>query len=168
MILIYAFSNRWGTNISTRTLIDLQDEYKNYTNIIFQKIISHPRSFFNEFIHNKLYTVIIGLGDFYYAFDKIRIEAQAQNLYGRHSIIPNASPTIDLDLPILDHIDPTQFIVTHNMGSANCNWIAYQTQSYINQKSLTCYHLFFHLPPKSNSLSLATNIKTLLSTNQII
>lgn len=184
MILIYAFSNQWGTNISTRTLIDLQSLLSSPSflkvhrspeegrgsggGFVFQKILSHPRSFFNEYVHNKLYSTIIGLGDFYYPFDKIRIESQAQNLYGRHSIIPHAPRIIDLDIPLFDHLDSSQFVITHNMGSYNCNWIAYQIQSYINQKNLTCYHLFFHLPPKNNSTDFAKSIANLLNDSQVL
>ena len=173
MILIYAFSNQWGTNISTRTLLELQglpslSKEGLGVDFIFQKILKYPHPFFNEYIRNKQYTAIIGLGDIYGDFDKIKIETQANNLYGRHSILPNAPSNINLDLPYFESIDNSKFYLSQNMGTYNCNWIAYQIQSYINQKSLTCYHLFFHLPPKSKAGDNAKSIADLLITNRVL
>ena len=168
MILIYAFSNRWGTNVSTRTLVDLQNELKIYSNIIFQKINSSPRIFFEEFVRNKQYSVIVGLGDYNSYFDRIRIETKAANLYWRHSIIPNAETEINLDIPLIDNLDTSVFCYGQKMGNSNCNWIAYQIQSYINQKKFTCYHLFFHLPSKTNSAINAQAIADLLICNDLL
>ncbi len=168
MILIYAFSNPWSTNISTRTLIDLQETLRSYPDIVFQKITKYPQPFFEEYIRNKLYTAIVGLGDYYGSFDKIKIESQASNLYGHHSIIPLAPSIIDLDLPFFKHIDRSQFFISSSMSPTYGNWLAYNIQSLINQKQLTTYHLFFHLPERSNSQNNATNIANLLITNQVL
>ncbi|MCL4384135.1 hypothetical protein M1116_01660 [Patescibacteria group bacterium] len=168
MIFVYAFSNQWGTNISLRTLIDLQDELKNYPEILYQKIDQYPQSFFDEFLRNKTYSAIIGLGDLTGSFDKIKIETQAANLYGRHSIIPLADPVLKLDLPLLEKVDRDTFIFGQNMGTYNCNWLAYQIQSLINQKKLTTLHLFFHLPRDSVSKNNAKGIANLLIENGVL
>lgn len=170
MILVYAFSNRWGTNISSLTLNELSPLLQGGTQggFVFQKILSFPNKFFEEYVHNKQYSAIIGLGDFNGDFDKIRIETQAQNLFGRHSIIQNGLTPIKLDLPLLENIDPSVFIYGQNMGNYHSNWIAFQIQSYINQKKLTCYHLFFHLPQKSNSSNNAHSLANLLIDHQVI
>ena len=94
MILIYAFSNQWGTNISRRTLLELQKlispfrqgemsrsdrgvlTSKNKLDIKFQLIHSYPQEFFIKYIQGNQYDFIIGLGD--HPSDKIRIETQTK------------------------------------------------------------------------------------------
>jgi len=126
--LVYAFSNQWSTNISVRTLLELQK--LNYKHTLFQKINFHPKSFFNKHILNKQYDYIIGLGDFFGNLSKIRLETKAKNLYGKHPISSNASFVLPLNTPSLSHFDNNNFILAQNMGSYNCNWIAYQTQLF--------------------------------------
>ena len=45
MILVYAFSNRWGTNIARRTLGELQKILVSREEINYQVILGHPRVF---------------------------------------------------------------------------------------------------------------------------
>ena len=168
MILIYAFSNRWGTNTSSRTMLALQEELKRYPDILYRKVYFNPKFLFNEYIHNKQYTAIVGIGDYNSTYDRIKIETLAANLYGRHSIIPNAPAEINLDIPLIDNLDTSIFCIGQKMGNSNCNLIAYQIQSYINQKTLTSYHLFFHLPNKTSSADNAKSIANLLITNRVL
>ena len=69
MILIYAFSNQWGTNISRRTLLELQKIIKN-PDVDFQIVYFHPRQFFKKYIDFHNYDLILGLGDLYGNFSK--------------------------------------------------------------------------------------------------
>jgi pyrrolidone-carboxylate peptidase len=165
--LIYAFSNRWSTNISARTLLDLQQR-SNYPNTIFQKIHGHPKSFFQKHILNKQYDCIIGLGDFFGNLQKIRLETLAKNLYGNRPISTNASFILPLNTPSLSHFDHNNFVLAQNMGSYNCNWIAYQTQLFLNSKDLDTKHLFFHLPKKQSSQIIANIIANFLNLNQVL
>lgn len=69
MILIYAFSNSWGTNISRRVLLDLQKKspfFKGRSGIAerdFKLIHGYPHQFFQKYIQNSHYDLIIGLGN---------------------------------------------------------------------------------------------------------
>lgn len=166
MILIYAFSNQWGTNISRRTLLELQKLLPK--NITYQLVKFHPRSFFNKYFKNNVYNLIIGLGDLYGNFHKIRIETQAKNNYQNEAIYPFSPILIDLNLPPVDNFDSQIFQISSNMGSYNCNYLAYQTQLNLDQRKLSTLHLFLHLPPKSNAHDLAVNIAKLLSDNSIL
>ncbi len=190
MILIYAFSNQWGTNISRRTLLELQKIYKNNISpfhqgemsqsgkgvlnskssqeIKFELIRFHPHQFFQKYIAHNQYDLIIGLGDQYGDFSKIRIETQAKNAYNNESIYPFSPILIDLSIPLIENYDSNYFAISSNMGTYNCNWIAYSTQLHINQKHLETKHLFLHLPKKSNASFLAFQIKNLLDFNNII
>src|SRR5574344_2028698 len=94
MILIYAFSNQWGTNISHRTLLELQKIYQNLP-IEFRLIYFHPKSFFQKYIARNQYDLIIGLGDMYGDFSKIRIETQAKNAYNNQPIYPFSPILLD-------------------------------------------------------------------------
>lgn len=174
-ILIYAFSNQWGTNISHRTLLELQKIFSSPScqrggqrEIEFQLIRFHPRQFFQKHINHYQYDLIIGLGDQYGDFSKIRIETQAKNAYNNESIYPFSPILIDLNIPLIENYDSNIFAISSNMGTYNCNWIAYSTQLYLDQKKLNTLHLFLHLPKKSNASFLASQIKSLLEINNII
>ncbi|MCX6726636.1 MAG: hypothetical protein NTY75_02345, partial [Candidatus Shapirobacteria bacterium] len=83
MILLYAFSNQWGANISRRTLSALQKIIIR-PDIIFHPVNSYPQEFFRKYIQGCLpcqgevaggrrgLSLIIGLGDSKYA-NKIHI-----------------------------------------------------------------------------------------------
>jgi len=166
-ILVYAFSNRWGTNISRRTLLELQKIYQNYP-VEFRLIYFHPKDFFQKYIARNQYDLIIGLGDMYGDFSKIRIETQAKNAYNNQPIYPFSPILLDLSLPNLDNFDSQFFAISSSMGSYNCNWMAYSTQLHIDQKHLDTKQIFLHLPKKSNASFIATQIKTLLTYNHLI
>ena len=167
MILIYGFSNQWGTNISHRTLLELQKIIQK-DNFEFRLIYFHPRQFFQKYISRNQYDLIIGLGDLYGNFNKIRIETQAKNVYGNQSIYPFSPIFLDLNLPNLDNFDSKYFTISSHMGTYNCNWIAYSTQLHIDQKHLKTQQIFLHLPKKSNATVLAFQIKNLLLLNNLI
>ena len=164
MILIYAFSDPWGTNISHRTLLELQKIIKT-PDIKFQLIRSYPQEFFRKYIQGNQYDLIIGLGDS--PCEKIRIETQTKNSYNDKSIYPFSPILIDLNLPNLENFDSNFFTISSNMGTYISNWIAYSIQLYLNQKSLSTYHIFFHLPKKANAAAVASRIKTLFESNNI-
>jgi len=168
MILIYAFSNQWGTNVSRRTISDLQKYLPQSLGINYQVIFGHPRSFANKYIKNNVYDLIIGLGDYFGDGEKIRIETVARNVYGKESIYPLAPIKIELNLPEIEMYEPTIFEITENMGSYNCNWIAFETQLIINKKQLKTKHLFLHLPKRTNSRLVAKNIANLIEANQML
>lgn len=170
MILIYAFSNPWGTNISRRTLLELQKILfpslsKEGSGVDFRVISSYPQQFFQKYIHNYNYDLIVGLGDG--VSDKIRIETQAKNAYNNKSIYPFSPILIDLSLPNIDNHDSTIFTISSNMGTYNCNWMAFSTQLYLDQKKLSTGHIFLHLPKKANAFFIASQIKILFESNQI-
>ena len=167
MNLIYAFSNRWGTNISSQTLLHLQ-KLMSSPDFNFQKICGHPKSFFQSHILNKQYNCIIGLDDFFGNLHKIRLETKAKNLYGSRPISTNASFLLPLNIPSLSHFDNNHFILAQNMGSYNCNWIAYQTQLFLNSRNLDTFHLFFHLPKRQSAQFLASAIADFLLSNQML
>ena len=163
-ILIYAFSNHWGTNISHRTLLELE---KMIPNVDFQLITWHPQSFFRKHIEFNNYSLIIGLGDGLRNLSKIKIETQAKNAYNDKEIYPFSPILLDLSMPAVDNYDSNFFQIGSNIGTHNCNWIAYRTQLHLNQKNLDTKHLFLHLPPHFNATLAATKIFDLLKDNQI-
>lgn len=168
MILIYAFSNQWGTNVSRRTLSELQKYLPKKLNINFQIIFGHPRSFANKYLQNDEYSLIIGLGDYWGQGEKIRIETIARNVYGKESIYPLAPIKIELSLPEIEMYEPNVFEITENMGTYNCNWIAFETQLLINKRNLKTKHLFLHLPKRGVAKFLAKNIADLTAANQML
>lgn len=190
MILIYAFSNQWGTNISHRTLLELQKLLSSPScerggqgeiglfptlsreglgeGLVFRLIRFHPRQFFQKYISRNQYNLIIGLGDLYGNFSKIRIETQAKNAYNDQPIYPFSPIFLDLNLPNLDNFDSNYFAISSRMGTYNCNWMAYSIQLYINQKHPDTKQIFLHLPKKSNATFLANQIKDLLQLNNLI
>jgi hypothetical protein len=110
MILIYAFSNQWGTNISHRTLLELQKTLS--SNINFRLIRFDFKSFFQKYISRNQYDLIIGLGDIYGNFSKIRIETQTKNAYNNQPIYPFSPILLDLNLPNLDNFDSNYFSIS--------------------------------------------------------
>ena len=168
-ILVYAFSNQWGTNISHRTLLELQKILKNNISPFeFRLIYFDPKSFFQKYIARNQYDLIIGLGDMYTDFSKIRIETQAKNAYNNQPIYPFSPILLDLSLPNLDNFDSQFFVISSSMGTYNSNWMAYSIQLYINQKQPNTTQIFLHLPKKSNAAFIANQIKELLKINKII
>lgn len=170
MILIYAFSNQWGTNISRLTAVALAKavSLSQTKNIDFRIINTYPQEFFKKYIEFNNYSLIIGLGDGPRFSSKIRIETQAKNAYNNHEIYPFSPIFIDLNLPNVDNYDPHHFQISSSMGTYNCNWLAYKTQLNINQKTQNTLHLFLHLPRSQNATLLAGYISDLLKNNSII
>jgi len=185
VILIYAFSNPWGTNISRRVLLELQKSLllalpapeglaplgsreRVGLGFDFQIIRFHPRDFYKKYIEHKIYSIIIGLGDGSKFISKIKIETRAKNVYLDKEIYPFSPIFLDLNLPVVDNFDSDFFQIGSNMGTYNCNYMAYQTQLYLNQKSPDTKHLFLHLPQKSNATDLASRILTFFSLNHLI
>ena len=175
MILIYAFSNQWGTNISHRVLLELQKNLNpvlskkgEWGKIDYQLIRFHPLSFFEKYIKRNNYDLIIGLGDFWGDINRIKMETQAFNKYGDNSIDAFSPITLELSLPPVDLIDPQKFIIGEHMGTYNCNWIAFQIQKEINSHCPQTSQLFFHLPKKAKADFLAADIITLLKNNNLI
>jgi len=179
MILIYAFSNRWSTNISRLVLSELQKAIKN-SDILFLPVNSYPQEFFRKHIQGCLpcqgevaegrrgLSLIIGLGDGSKFANKIHIETQAKNAYNDKEIYPFSPIFLDLNLPNIDIYDSNYFQISANMGTYNCNYLAYKTQLYLNQHSPETKHLFLHLPQKSNAHDLAVNIVKFLSENSLV
>lgn len=168
MILIYAFSNQWGTNISRRTLSDLEAYLGKSQKVAYQVIFGHPRTFINKYIRNDVYDLIVGLGDFYGEGNKIRIETVAKNVYGKETIYPLAPIKVELSLPEIEMYEPEFFEITENMGTYNCNLVAFEIQLVIDKKNLGTKNLFLHLPKRSNSRLIARNIANLIRANQMI
>lgn len=168
MILIYAFSNQWGTNVSRRTLSEIQRYLPKDLGINYQIIFGHPRTFINKFIRNDVYDLIVGLGDFYGEGEKIRIETIARNVYARETIYPLAPIKLELSLPEIEMYEPTVFEIGENMGTYNCNLIAFETQLILNNRKLKTKHLFLHLPKRAKTNFIARNITDLIEVNQMI
>lgn len=168
MILIYAFSNQWGTNVSRRTYSEIQKYLPPSLGINYKIIIGHPRSFANKYLRNNEYSLIIGLGDYWGEGEKIRIETVARNIYGKESIYPLAPIKIELSLPEIEMYEPNVFEITENIGTYNNNWIAFETQHIINRKKLNTKHLFLHLPKRGRAIFLAKNITDLIEVNQML
>ena len=160
MILIYAFANRWSTNISARVLLELQNQITS-SQYTFQKIYGHPKTFFQTHIYGKVYDKIIGLGDLYGNFTRVKLETMAKNQYGYKPISTNSPYQIPLNTGPLSYIP--DIIISKNMGNYNCNWIAYQTQLYINAHNLSTIHLFFHLPKKLSPIPTSLRIINLIT-----
>lgn len=167
MILIYAFTNQWGTNISRRVLLELKKTL-NHSNISYQLIYFHPRQFFQKYIRNNHYNLIIGLGDHSGQGNRIRLETQAKNNYLNQEIYPFSPILLDLNLPNVDIYDSNYFQIASNLGTYNCNWIAYSIQLHLNQHSPNTFQLFLHLPKKQNAALLSQQISRLLIDNHLL
>lgn len=167
MILLYAFSNHWGTNISRRTLLELKNLLNNL-DINYQLVSFHPQQFFHKYIEYNHYSLIIGLGDGSKFISKIKIETQAKNAYNDEPIYPFSPILLDLNLPPVEIYDPQNFAIGSNMGTFKSNYLAYSTQLYLNQHSPETLHLFLHLPQNQNATILAETIFGLIKNNHLI
>jgi hypothetical protein len=181
MILIYAFSNQWGTNISRRTLLELEKILKIKTSFFkggssrseqegfdFELIRFHPRSFYQKYIYRSHYDLIIGLGDYFGEISKIRIETKTFNKYGNENIDSFTPVSLEMSMPVLDLVDNSKFSVSEHMGTYNCNWIVFQIEKEITSRSVGTKQLFFHLPKKAKADYLAADIVNLLRVNKLI
>ena len=130
--------------------------------------VSYPQPFFHKYIEFNSYLLIVGLGDGPKYLSKIKIETQAKNAYNDREIYPFSPIFLDLSLPSVDNYDANYFQISSNMGTYNCNWLAYKTQLNINQRSLASNHLFLHLPHSQNASLLASKISDLLTLNHLI
>ncbi len=133
----------------------------------FQVIHGHPRQFFQKYIRNNQYDLIIGLGDYGGNLDRIRIETIATNRYGDHPIYEFSPYKLELSLPILDLVDPANFVISDFMGTYNCNYMTYSIQNHLNLHHLPTRQLFFHLPKRANSSNLSCHLFDLLTANKI-
>jgi len=167
-VLIYAFSNQWGTNISRRTLSELQRYLPQSLGINYQVIFGHPRSFVNKYIRNDEYDLIFGLGDYWGEGEKIRIETVAKNIYGKEPIYPLAPIKLELSLPEIEMYEPTVFEIAENMGTYNCNYVAFEIQLSINKRKLNTKQVFLHLPKRARAPLLAKYIADLIESNQML
>ena len=165
MILFYAFSNSWGTNISHRVLLDLSKRGISGT---FYPIHGYPHQFFQKYLKNSQYDFIVGLGDGGKFLSKIHIETLAKNSYLNHSINPLLPISLELSLPVIDLYDPQYFSISDKMGTYNCNYLAFLTQHQINTHSPSTRHLFLHLPPRQNAALLAQKIFDLILANHLL
>jgi len=168
MILIYAFSNRWATNVSRRTYTELMKILPPCQEGIKGGLVVLPKEFFHKYIEHNQYSLIIGLGDGPKFSDRIHIETQTKNSYNDQSIYPFSPIFLDLNLPNVDIYDSRFFKISSNMGTYNCNYLAYLTQLYIDQHSPSTLHLFLHLPPRFNANILAERISELLQNNHLL
>lgn len=168
MVLVYAFSNQWGTNTSRRVISELQKYLPPRIGFNYKVITGHPRSFFEKYIKNDKYRLIIGLWDFYGESSKIRIETVAKNVYGKESLSPLLPIKLELSLPEIDMYEPEFFEISEFMGTYNCNWIAFMIQSVIERKKLATKNLFLHLPKKAKSEIIAKKIFNLIEANEML
>lgn len=178
MILLYAFSNQWGTNISRQTLLHLQELLGPQPTISFQRLLFHPKNFYQNHIVNHQYSHIIGLGDYYGTADRIILETTAKNVYGAAPIHPLLPITIDLNVPpsLLQGRVPAGQVgfareslkISHNAGTYNCNWLMFNTQHYLNLHSPSTFHLFFHLPKMHRPSLLAGQLADILDSLGIL
>lgn len=173
MILIYAFCNQWGTNISRRVLSELEkclspSLSKEGIRVDFFPVYFHPKPFFHKYVEHNNYSLIIGLGDGSKWANKIHIETQAKNAYYDETIYPFSPIFLDLNLPVVDNYDSRYFQISSSMGTHNCNWLAFSTQLSLNQRSAETLHLFLHLPQKLNAAFLASQINKLIIDNNLL
>jgi pyrrolidone-carboxylate peptidase len=168
MILFYAFSNQWGTNVSRRVLLEIQKLLPQSNNLIFRSINFHPKSFYQKYIYRSHYDLIVGLGDYFGEISKIRIETKAFNKYGNENIDSFTPVSLEISMPVLDLVDNSKFSVSEHMGTYNCNWIVFQIEKEIISRSTETKQLFFHLPKKAKADCLAADIINLLQANLII
>lgn len=183
MILTYAFSNQWGTNISRRVLSELQKQFvgaplAGAQKVDFLPVFFHPKHFFNKYIKSfcppalsregDRGRVLIGLGDFFGNISHTRLETVCHNAYAQNAIYPFSPINLEISLPPLDNLDTRIFTVSEHMGKYNCNWIVYSTELWIRQHSPDTRQIFFHLPKSQNATLLATQIFDLLQNNHII
>jgi len=167
MILVYAFANQWGTNISRRVLAELE-KILGKNNINYQIVYFSPERFFNKNINGSNYNLMVGLGDFNGNIFKIRMETVAHNRFGEKSINPLSPYCLELSMPEMDIVDTRVFSVGENMGSFNCNFMAYKIQEMINSHQPNLKQLFFHIGKRSEAKIIAKNIADLLKNNNLM
>ncbi len=167
MILIYSFANSWGTNISRRVLAELE-RILGKEKINYQIVYFSPQKFFDKNINGGNYDLIVGLGDFSGNIYKIRMETVAHNRFGDKPINPLSPYCLELSMPEMDIVDSNVFGVGENMGSYNCNFMAYKIQDYINKHNLNLKQLFFHIGKMAEAKSVANNIADLLVVNKML
>jgi len=169
MILVYAFANNWGTNISRRVLAELEKILGSAKqNINFQIVYFSPQRFFDKNINGSNYDLIVGLGDFNGDIFKIRMETIAHNRFGDRSINPLSPYVLELSMPEMDIVDTNRFSVGENMGSYNCNFLAFKIQEMINNHKHNLKQLFFHIGKRAEAKMVAQNIADLLVNNKMV
>lgn len=166
MILVYAFSNQWGTNISRRVLSELE-LILGKNNINYQIVYFSPQRFFDKNINGSNYDLIVGLGDFNGDIYKIRMETVAHNRFGDKPISPLSPYVLELSMPEMDIVDSNIFSVGVNMGSYNCNFMAYKIQEMVNNRQPNLKQLFFHIGKRAEAKSVAKDIVELLINNKM-
>ncbi|MFA7301486.1 MAG: hypothetical protein WC069_04205 [Candidatus Shapirobacteria bacterium] len=167
MILVYAFSNQWGTNISRRVLAELE-KILGKDNINYQIVYFSPQRFFDKNIKGSNYDLIVGLGDFSGNIYKIRMETIAHNRFGEKSINPLSPYCLELSMPEMDIVDTDKFSVGENMGSYNCNFMAYKVQEMINSHQPNLKQLFFHIGKRRVAKTVAVDIADLMTNNKML
>lgn len=170
MILVYAFSNQWGTNISRRVLAELEKILGPAEPGVFnfQIVYFSPQRFFDKNINGSNYDLIVGLGNFNGNIFKIRMETVTHNRFGDRPINPLSPYCLELSMPEMDIVDSKIFGVGENMGSYNCNFLAYKIQEMINRQNLNLKQLFFHIGKRSEAKMVANNIANLMVVNKMI
>jgi pyrrolidone-carboxylate peptidase len=166
MILVYAFANNWGTNISRRVLSELE-LLLGKDNINYQIVYFSPQRFFDKYINGSNYDLIVGLGDFNSSIIKIRMETVAHNRFGEKSINPLSPYCLELSMPEMDIVDTNKFSVGVNMGSYNCNYLTFKIQEMINNHQENLKQLFFHIGKLNEAKSAAENIANLMVVNKM-
>lgn len=167
MILVYAFSNQWGTNISRRVLSELE-LILGKNNINYQIVYFSPQRFFDKNLNGSNYDLVVGLGDFNGNIFKVRMETMAHNRFGYKPINPLSPYCLELSMPEMDIVDSNKFAVGENMGSYNCNFMAYKIQEIINNHQPNLKQLFFHIGKRSEAKITAKNIANLMVVNKMI
>lgn len=169
MVLVYAFSNQWGTNISRRVLTELEKILGSAKqNVNFQIVYFSPQRFFDKYVNGSNYDLIVGLGDFNGNIFKIRMETVAHNRFGERSINPLSPYCLELSMPEMDIVDTNKFSVGKNMGSFNCNFLAFKIQEMINSHQPNLKQLFFHIGKRSEAVCAAKNIANLMVVNKML
>jgi len=167
MILVYAFSNQWGTNISRRVLAELE-KILGKNNINYQVVFFSPQRFFDKNINGSNYDLIVGLGDFSGNIFKIRMETVSHNRFGERPINPLSPYCLELSMPEMDIVDTFKFSVGENMGTYNCNYMAFKIQETINSRQPNLKQLFFHIGKRNEAKMVAKSIADLLINNKLI
>ena len=167
--LVYAFSNQWGTNISRRVLRELELLIGSARqNINFQIVYFSSQRFFDKNINGSNYDLIVGLGDFGGDIFKIRMETVAHNRFGKRSINPLSAYCLELSMPEMDIVDTNKFGVGENMGTFNCNFLAFKIQEMINNHQPNLKQLFFHIGKRRIAKAAAIDIAELLEINKML
>lgn len=167
MILVYAFSNQWGTNISRRVLSELE-LILGKNSINYQIVYFSPQRFFDKNVRGSNCSLIVGLGDFSRRHHKIRMETIAHNRFGEKTINPLTPYSLELTMPEMDIVDSRIFSVGVNAGNYNCNYMAFKIQEMINLRQPNLKQLFFHIPKSCTAKLVAVDIANLLINNKLL